>query len=364
MDDANNTTGGPADGGSDTPAPQPPAPAPQPPAPQPPAPGAAPTPPPQAPQQYAATAAPQAAAKPKSNKTLYIILGIVAVLVLCGVAACAIGGATYLGTQQNKEEAIETAETHMVAALTIAEEIENEWAAFSDAGLDQSPEAYDQLQAETQTKIGETRAELDAAQAAIDELPDSTFKTEYTFAISSLHQALDAYELLYADLAGTMALSGELETIGTQIEAAQTKLDDAVTSNNDDEYSSGKTQAEAAKKSFDTITARFNELHAQHPDAELDKLAAIGKKNAEKASYVIQAADAGKAGRISEYNDLTDKYNDTNTEVTQMPLPSWADDASLLMGRAEALNAEAQELIAVAEESYDAAWAAYDAGDY
>jgi hypothetical protein len=218
---------------------------------------------------------------------------------------------------------------------------------------------------ESTTELIETaRTELDAAAASANELPESTFRTEFLLAVSLLGESIDAYEQLFTGMGETMQISTTLATLGEEMDAAKTLLNEAVEDIDNGSYSDGEEKAVRAQNSYETVSERYRELGSEYPDSEADKLAAIADLNATQAEYAIEMAQAGRRGAIGDFNDYVERYSAVNDEIRELPLPSWAADVTLL-------TAEATELVDLAATkrdeavaAYERAFEAYDAGDF
>jgi hypothetical protein len=300
--------------------------------------------------------------EPKGRSTGLIVL-LVTVFVLLAVGIGAFGYLFYID-QQNRENLISTADAHLVAAGAAIDEIDAGWAEFAAASSDDASEAFASGMASTTQSIETARSEVEMAEAAVEQLPESTFRTEFLSAVALTRETLDAYEQLFTGMGDTMQISATLGSLGDQMDDARTLLNEAVEDIDESRYSDGEEKAVRAKKSYETVAARYRELAAEHPASEAEKLAAIADKNATQAGYAIDMAEAGRRGRVTEFNELVEKYAAVNEEIRALPLPSWAVDVTLLTAEStellELAGAKRDEAIA----AYDRAFEAYEAGEY
>lgn len=291
---------------------------------------------------------------------------VVTLIVVIVLIATALGVGWYVLSvqEQSKQELAAEADEHLVAAGKAVDQIDEGWEEFALSKSEETSEAFESGVQSTSALVTTARTELDMSAHAIDQLPESEYKTEYLAAIGLSRESLDAYEQLFTGMGDTMEISRRLAELGDEMDVSRTALNEAVEQIDNGRYSDGGEKAARAQNSYETVAELYLELAEEHPDSEADKLAAIAQKNAVQAGYAVEMAEQGRIGSVSEFNAYVDKYAAVNDEIRELPLPSWAVDVTLLTAESTALLEEATAKRDEALAAYDRAQEAFAAGEY
>ncbi len=79
---------------------------------------------------------------------------------------------------------------------------------------------------------------------------------------------------------------------------------------------------------------------------------------------MLNAAEAGLAGDIDEYNEYVAEYQEANDQIDSATWPEWYDDWSRLWDANDALYDEAYEYYLASVQAWNRSVDAYNAGEY
>ncbi len=288
--------------------PQPPSPGAPPPA-QPPSPGYAP------PPAYGPSPAPP----PKKRNVGMVILVVVAV-VFCMVATC-IGTVAYnvISTGAKTRDAVRQAEEHIDTATAELETATKHLDTFLS-------DKDSQAQADVSSQLRATRDEIAAARATIEGLPDSEGKTAYLGALDEANRAVEALEQTLGIIRVIVDLSDQVKRAGADVEAGNDALNAAIKAANRRGYSTMKARARVASREYASGAKLFAEAHRSEPTAGLDKVVDYANLRKKQADLIIKMADAGRAGRINEYNRLVDEQAALGDKAEKTGTPDIVSD--------------------------------------
>lgn len=318
--------------------------------------GAAVAPPPVAPQAVQPPGAPptgpatSTGTQPpnKKRKGCLIAVIVVAVLVLCGLAA-GIAVVIGLGSSSAAEaKIVERAETHYAAAMEHVETAEAalEGVQASEASEQQVSTAVDAAH----DALRLSRDEVASSRAAIEELEDSEDKTAYLASLDSATEALGALEDLVAYMNTASALNAKMEQGADATSQAMDDLNAAINAGNANDYSKMKTKAKAASAGFKKAEGLFREAHKIDKSAELDKYAGYALKRKQQSDIVIRMATEGKAGKLSAYNKDIDRMEAVERQAEAIEEPAIVGDADWGATRLAELSSAIDEAAEKADE--------------
>ncbi len=87
-------------------------------------------------------------------------------------------------------------------------------------------------------------------------------------------------------------------------------------------------------------------------------------KRRAQAELVVKLAEYGKAGNTSQYNTYINKYNDMTSEILELELPRIFSDPSWLYDDIAGFITSATDHGAKADDAYQRAREAFDAGKW
>lgn len=323
----------PTPGGMAPPPPPPPGTFPQPGGPQPGAPGPG----------YPQAGGPQPGypqpAPPKKKRSGLIVGIILAVLLVCGLGACAIGVAVF-SSDKSEKDIIAQAEKHFVAA---EKAVETATESLKKASVD-SPTSIDTAVTEATKSLRTGRDEIAASRAAAERLKDSQGKTDYLASLKAATDTLDALQdmVTYMQTASSMAAKA-LEGAAAA-KAGNDALNNAIDAGNSSKYSKMASEGKKASANYSKSIAAFKAAHAIDPTAGLDKAALFADKRRQEADVVVRMAGEGKSGRLKAYNADIKKQAALSAAATKVGTPAIVSDPNWAKNRLAEVTTKVETL--------------------
>lgn len=282
----------------------------------------------------------------KKGRGGLIALGVIALVLVCGIGSCAaLGGAALFGGGGDKA-AIAKAESRYSAAGTYLKD-----AGASLSGIDSANSAALQAEiAKRQTGLANARQEVAQAKTEIGAIADSVGKRDYIGSLDAADKALNDLQAVWDYAKNMSLLSDKITEAAATSDKANNTLNEAISAGNAHSYSKMKSKAKAASALWAKAASQYRAAAALEPGSGLDKSAKRCDKIKQQADIVVRMAGEGAKNKVGAYNSDIKKENSIRAAAEAIPLPEIVRNPSSLTDKLKTL---AESATAAGKEADD-----------
>ena len=272
---------------------------------------------------------------PKKKSKTGLVIGVVAVVLLCAIVSCgAIGLSLYKGGSVDKNS-ISQAEQHLQAALSAVEKAN---ASIQSLGSNSSASKISGVVSDTNDSLRAARDEIAGAKTIADGWKDVPGKSDYQAGLASANDALDSMQDLVAYLDTASGMIVKSKQAAKEANAGIDALNAAVHAGNTSHYSTMRSKALSASAHYVTAALLFREAHKLDKSAGLDTAARYCDLRKKQAGIIVRMASEGQTHRYSAYNSDIKRMNAASRAAVKLGAPAIVSDTSWAEKRLSALG--------------------------
>jgi len=248
--------------------------------------------------------------------------GVIVAAALVAVLALA-GGGSYFAWSSAQARAEEEQAAELAALVDDADEILAE-TVKQIAARERVWLGYDEHVAVTmlQTLVSTTEADLEKWSASVDQVElgmaecgNAEVAEAYLAVCAELDKAFDACEAELASAVVAQETCDTMERARTMMINGNNRMNASVEACNADDWSSGSTEAQAAKASYSLALELYSEVEGQLGVEVVGPLVTWASGYIEVAEMQDQLATYGRRGSVSSYNAQIDKIEAREAEA-------------------------------------------------
>lgn len=196
--------------------------------------------------------------------------------------------------------------------------------------VDDDPEDAKRKYLEAEIETREARKDLEAAISKMEEVKNlkvPTWQKNYAEiriqSLSSRIKALDSLESWFSKMELVADFLKRTSNAQQKFNQGLEKINESIEDCNNKDYEKAKSKASKGKQLFDESQKLLQEAYKIDRSAGLDPVLTIVSRAQDFASLTIRLAEAGALGKIDEYNEITDKCEESKEEM----LKDWDPEA-------------------------------------
>lgn len=282
---------------------------------------------------------------PKRTRVGLIIGGVVALILLCALGACAIGVVAFNDSNSQKNT-ITLAEQHFTIAMN---NVDSATISIKKASAGSQAEVKAAI-TDANEKLRQGRDEIAKATAQAEQLKDSQGKTDYINGLKAATATFDALQDMVAYLDAANGMVGKAVQAAALTKEGNKAMNNAIAAGNASRYSAMRSFGVTASTDYTKAALLFREAHAIDPSAGLDKAAVYAEKRKLQADVVVRMADEGKAGRLSAYNSDIKKQAALAKQAEAAGTPAIVSDPNWAANRLEQISTKIDAAAKLADD--------------
>ena len=272
---------------------------------------------------------------PKKKGKSGLVIGIIAVVLLCAIVSCgAIGLSLFKGGSVSKSS-IAQAEQHFSAALSAVEKANG---SIQSLGSNASASKVSGVVSDTNSSLRTARDEIAAARAIADGWKEVPGKSDYQAGLASANDALDSMQDLVAYLDTASGMMTKSKQAAKEANSGIDALNAAIHAGNRNSYSTMRGKAVSASGHYVQAALLFREAHKLDKSAGLDKAARYCDLRKKQAGIIVRMASEGQTHRYSAYNADIKRMNAASKAAVKIGAPAIVSDTSWAQKRLAALG--------------------------
>jgi hypothetical protein len=296
----------------------------------------------------------QPAPAPKKRKT-GLIIGIIAVIMLCGILSCAIAGVALFAAGGNDKKAVMQAEEHWGKATDSIGVAGDSLRKTAGASTDDARTALGEVEGALRT----ARDEVAASRTIIEPLSDSEGKKLYLASLDQATLSIDKTENLMTTLGVITQLTDQVQSAVDKIKSGHSDLKSSVKAGNRSSYSKMESEARSAGSKLAEAIGILKAAEKLDGSTDLAGAIAYVKVLKTQADLLEAMARYGRSGRVSKYNATIKKLKALDKKADKIKVPSVITDKDWASKRIEKVTTEIADAFGKADELHNQALAAY-----